>query len=180
MKKIFRLLLLGFLTVTVLSPSIVTAAEDQTVQEPSSSVYSNIDNVDPVSTPYITEITLEHEETFDFSRLMVFFPVNGTVCRFIFKIRPLINDSEAFMIQRFESINEDFRLINSPVFYYSKDVVMLTSLGHEYKPNVPYGSWEVHPAGVRITNYSPGTVSFKIGINIGYGTTSSALDFDLG
>lgn len=65
MKKILRMLLLGFLIVTVLSPNVVTAEEDQTGHVPSSSVYSEIDGIAPMATPFIEEITLDNGESND-------------------------------------------------------------------------------------------------------------------
>lgn len=171
MKKVFRLLLLGFLTVTVLSPSIVTAAEDQNVQELSSSVYSKVDGITPLATPFIDEVTLEHGESYDLKRNIILsreldFP-HGLI-----KIETASGVKEAFSISTISSL-PGYSPVSEPIYYFDT---------HYYYRGWPTTHFTEKPEvfywGRRITNYSAGSVTFKVGMNVVYGPDYD-LDFDL-
>lgn len=173
MKKILRVLLLGFLTVTVLSPSVVTAEEDQTGQVPSSSVYSEIDGIAPMATPFIEEITLDNGESYELTKQCLLFPPGPEiVSTFIYgKVRSVSSERESFSLQPVAS----FPLIDDPEEYYYASEAYVFSFA-------PYASLpeevEIHEAGIRITNYSSGPTKYRIGINIC--NNANDMEFDLG
>ena len=173
MKKILRMLLLGFLTVTVLSPSVVTAEEDQTGQVPSSSVYSEIDGIAPLATPGIEEVVLDNNESYEFTRMALFPP--GETYRppfLLFKIKTISGEKEAFSVQLIDRApNSESR----PTYTtFIADSVFEEYSGILYYPE----NSEIHELGYRITNYSAGPVAYRFGINIGHGTYDN-LPFEL-
>lgn len=161
MKKILRMLLLGFLTVTVLSPSVVTAEEDQTGQVPSSSVYSEIDGIAPMATPFIEEITLDNGESYELTKQCLLFPdAPGMAPTMIYgKIRSVSSERETFSLQAIAT----FPLTDEREQYYYASEAFVFSFA-------PFASLpeevEIHEAGIRITNYSSGPTKYRIGINI--------------
>lgn len=76
MKKFVSLLLLGFLTVSVLLPSVVNAEENQNTQEPSLSVYTdpkqnsylptNLSSELAFDKYYVNTVTLEKDDSVNF------------------------------------------------------------------------------------------------------------------
>lgn len=172
MKKILRMLLLGFLTFTVLSPSVVTAAEDQSVKEPSSSVYSEIDGIAPLATPYIEEITLDNGESYELTKQCLLFPNRyGNPTIIYGKIRSVSSEREAFSLQPIASfaLNDE-----KEKYHYASEADLfafnsLASLPEEI---------ETKEAGIRITNYSSGPAKYRIGINICHHPED--MEFDLG
>lgn len=172
MKKIFRLLLLGLLTATVLLPSVVNA-EEQTVQEPSSSVYNEIDGIAPMSTPFIEEITLNNGESYELTKQCLIFPprpgLSGTIV--FFKLRSISKEREAFLIQPIST----FPLYtDSERFYYESETSGFYLADSTYIPE----EIEIHNAGIRITNFSSGPTTYRIGLNIVYRPDEA--DFELG
>ncbi|WP_137664911.1 hypothetical protein [Enterococcus hulanensis] len=175
MKKIFRLLLLGFLSVTILSPSFVNATEDQAVQEPKSSIYSEIDSVAPMATPLIQEITLENGESYEFSRKCILFPESFSVGSFAgnFKIRSLSNRPETFSYQAITTVPG----INPTIFYCNTSYEE-NGFG-SYNPTYYPESIEEHDFGIRITNYSAGPTAYRFGLSFGYSEDPDYGDFEL-
>lgn len=173
MKKMLRMLLLGFLTVTVLSPSVVTAEEDQTGQVPSSSVYSEIDGIVPRATPDTEEIVLRNGESYDFIRKTFFFPEWPSMPPFtLFKIKTISGEREAFSVQFIDKApNSDSR---------PRATKYIFDATYEEYESVWYGSeeTEVHEIGYRITNYSAGPVAYRFGLNITHGNHDE-LPFEL-
>lgn len=162
MKKILRMLLLGFLTVTVLSPSVVTAEEDQTGQVPSSSVYSEIDGIAPMATPFIEEITLDNGESYELTKQCLLFPHSperAPTTVFV-KIRAVSSERESFSLQpiaTFPLTDETER------FHYASEAFVSSFAPYSSLPK----EVEIHEAGVRITNYSSGSTIYRVGLNIG-------------
>lgn len=66
MKKIVSLLFLGLLSICVLSPNYVNATDNQGVPESSSSLHSS--GISPLSTPFITQVTLKNGESFEITQ----------------------------------------------------------------------------------------------------------------
>ena len=173
MKKLFSLFLLGFLTVAALSPSIVTAAEDQSVQESSSSVFSNIDGIAPLATPDIEEIVLRNGESYNFIRKTLFFPEWPPMPPFtLFKIKTISGEREAFSVQFIDNApNSESR---------PRATKYISDSTYEEYESVWYGSeeTEVHEIGYRITNFSSGPVAYRFGLNITHGNHDE-LPFEL-
>lgn len=164
MKKILRMLLLGFLTVTVLSPSVVTAEEDQTGQVPSSSVYSEIDGIAPMATPDIEEIVLRNGESYDFIRKTLFFPGSAALTTFtLFKIKTISGEKEAFSVKFLDRAPNSENRPRATTYLASSNFEEYESV--RYRPEVP----EIHEIGYTITNYSAGPVAYRFGINIAHG-----------
>ena len=173
MKKILRLLLLGLLTVTAFSPSVVTAAENQAVQEASSSVYSEIEEIAPLATPFIGEVTLNHGESYDLTRNIIFSSASYLgVPAILWKIATINGETEAFSILGLSNVpGITFRI---PEYHYSNSYEYMLAL-NVYVPEKP----EIRYFGYRLTNYSAGPVTFRVGMNVTYGETAEGLDFDL-
>nr|DAZ20697.1 MAG TPA: hypothetical protein [Caudoviricetes sp.] len=159
MKKIFRLLLLGFLSVAVLSPSVVIA-EEQTVQEPSSSVYSEIDGIAPMGVPDSETVTIGNGEYYDFVRKTIVFPRYCTGGRFIL-IEPV---DKIASYQRYTSFHND-DLVLEPrgdekflVDFSTRDVVSDGECGNSLT------SPKVILYGYRLRNYEAGPVTFKVSL----------------
>lgn len=174
MKKILRMLLLGFLTVTVLSPSVVTAEEDQTGQVPSSSVYSEIDGIAPMATPFIHEVTLVHGESYELTRDIIFTPLGSNdlgTPYILWRIATVSGEKETFSVTELSNVpGIDWSYTN----YYHSNTYELPSQLRIYKPD----ETDVRYFGFRLTNYSSGLVTFRLGMNVTYGTLDG-LDFDL-
>lgn len=172
MKKIFRLLLLGFLTVTVLSPSIVTA-EDQIFKDTSSSLYSEVDDIVPMTTPDFEEVVLRNGESYDFIRKTIFFPKWPPLPPFtLFKIKTISGEREAFSVQFIDRAPDSE---SRP-----RDIKYIADSVYEEYESVWYGSeeTEVHELGYRITNFSAGPVAYRFGMNIAHGSHNE-LPFEL-
>ena len=175
MKKIFRLLLLGFLTVTALSPSIVTAAEDQAVQEPKSSVYTQIDEIAPLATPFIHEVTLDHGESYTILRDMIFTPDNEWGIGapwYLIKVATLTGDKETFCLEFLNNIPNS-GLAGAKEYYHDNHFTYKLYV-YDYTPE----EIDIRYFGYKITNYSAGPVTYRIGLNITYGS-DDGLEFDL-
>lgn len=173
MKKNLRSLLLGFLTVIVLSPIAVTAAEDQTVQEPSSSVYSENDGIAPLATPFIEEITLDNGESYELTKQCLLFPhtigISPTII--CYKIRSISMEREAFSIKPIATfpLND-----GAERFHYETEISGESFCPHSFLPE----NTEIHDGGIKITNYSSGPTKYRIGLNIVYHPDD--IDFELG
>ena len=146
MKKIFRLLLLGFLSVAVLSPSVVIA-EEQTVQEPSSSVYSEIDGIAPMGVPDSETVTIGNGEYCTGGRFILIEPVDKIAS-----------------YQRYTSFHND-DLVLEPrgdekflVDFSTRDVVSDGECGNSLT------SPKVILYGYRLRNYEAGPVTFKVSL----------------
>lgn len=171
MKKMLRMLLLGFLTVTVLSPSVVTAEEDQTGQVPSSSVYSEIDGIAPMATPFIEEITLDNGESYELTKKCLVFADTQKITIVHYKIRSVSQEKEAFSVQQIVTmpiIDEGER------FYYEAETKGSYITDPHYRPTTT----EIHDGGIKITNYSSGPTKYRIGLNIVHHPEDT--DFELG
>lgn len=174
MKKIFRLLMLGLLTISVFMPNVVDAAEDQTGQEPRSSVYSEIDGIAPMATPFVEEVTLDHGESYSIIRDMIFTPDNDYGLGkpwYLMKVAPLSGEKEAFRIDYLNDIPNS-SLHGSDYFYTDQFSYMLYVF--DYVPD----KVDIRYFGYRITNYSAGPVTYRVGLNITYGS-DEGLEYDL-
>lgn len=162
MKKIFRLLFLGFLTAVALSPSVVSAAEDQTVQESSSSVYSEIDKIAPLVED--TEIiTLRNGESYDFTRLSMIFPKQVTA--FSWVITPKNNGLYSFNLLSTYQNGEfgDLRPLFGPLFERDRGVSSTNRFSY---PDPEDSRYSEITFGLRIKNYEAAPITFELKMDI--------------
>lgn len=158
MKKIVRLLFLGLLSISVLSPTAVKAVEDQSVAEDSSSVYSQNMGISPLATPYKTQVTLDNGESYEFTKKYAYFaddyhpPYTQIIAESpedeisLIEISLVGSTDPQYTIQNLR--NNTFNII---------DLYLPNTPGNYYFPEVNY----------KITNYSPGRVTYDLTVRFG-------------
>lgn len=161
MKKIFRLLLLGLLTVSVLSPSVVNSTEVQSDQEISPTIKKVIDGVGPLST-YQNTITLSNGESFELSRKFIFYTHTNPNAypNYAFYVNTIDAHSETFSLE--VSVPECESIEPDKIFIFSNNHGL-----HNrwlYQPEIP----EIYDVLFKITNYSSDQVTYYISISLTY------------
>lgn len=163
MKKIFRLLLLGFLTITFITPNVVNAEENHVDQEMQSSFYTTQNIITPDTTPSEEEFTLKNGESHTATRLAFLDGIHYVVGWTLLEI--LSDDEEAYSVTPlfiFDTTTSE----SETIFAHDRGGQIDS---FEYGGAVPgYEFPFIFRKGVRITNYSPGAVKYKLTFHIDY------------
>lgn len=155
MKKIVSLLFLGLLSISILSPSVVKAAEDQNITESSSSFYSQSVGISPLATPYTTQITLENGESFEITKKYAFILYDGQSARTDFSVTTK-NPESYYISASIPYVDEPYNCREN-FTYNDRNFVDFELPGERYVPIM-------HDVTYKVTNYSPGTVIYYLTI----------------
>ncbi|MDT2600307.1 hypothetical protein P7D85_11015 [Enterococcus hulanensis] len=155
MKKIFRLLLLGLLTLVFMLPNIAIASE----------------NVKPDIVPDTEIITLKNGEFYDFTRESVVFAKETTV----YKVDIYPQDPGLYSYQILSTIAlvngeyliGDLRPTGSQNFSLGSSPGIIVSRNFPGE-RISAGSWIPMEFGIRIKNYEAAPATFKLVIDINH------------
>lgn len=117
--------------------------------------WPNYDEQIYTSTPDTTEVTLQNGESYDF--------IKETACslrpnlKYTFKVRPVSGDDETFLVESLSSKSGSLTKFAPDNFEFSNNFTL------SEKDTSP--GKNLHDFGFRITNYSAGPVTYKLGIN---------------